>query len=84
MGLAQSQGHQDQGVNMAKKEESKFPVNSKVKVTAKVLVKDKEGKMKPKNLSAMKGTVKKLCGKDHFYVKTKHGTHYLHESKISK
>lgn len=63
---------------------SKFPVKSKVKVTAKVLAKNKDGEMKPMKLSAETGTVKKLCGVDHFYVKTKHGIHYLHESKISK
>lgn len=68
---------------MAKKK-SEHSVGSKVKVTARVLVRDNDGKMKPVNLTAEKGTVKKLCGKDHLYVKTKHGVHYLYESKVSK
>ena len=69
---------------MEEKDESKFPVDSKVRVTAKVLARNKDDEMESINLSGTTGTVKKLCGNDHFYVKTKHGTHYLHESKIKK
>lgn len=61
----------------------KFKVNSRVLVTAKVLVRSEKGEMKTMKFAKQKGTIKKLCGLDHFYVKTKYGIHYLHESKVS-
>ncbi len=62
---------------------SKFKIGSRVLVTAKVLIRTKKGKSETKKFAKEKGRVRKLCGLDHFYVQTKYGVHYLHESKVS-
>ena len=57
-------------------------VKDKVKLTDKVL-KRTQGKAETLNLVDEPGDIVKV-DKDHVYVKTQHGTHYVHESKVAK
>lgn len=62
-------------------------IDNQVKVNARVLIKDrKTGKTKLITMTNVMGIIQKIDnanGVKHYYVKTKHGMHYLHESKVS-
>ncbi len=64
-----------------------YDMNDKVRVNAKVLVKNQESQeMETRVLANVTGTIVKVDGANnehHYYVKTPHGTHYLHNSKVS-
>lgn len=58
-----------------------FALEQNVTVTAKILKKLPDGSGTTVNLVDEPGVVKKL-DKDHVYVQTTHGTHYLHEAVV--
>lgn len=59
-----------------------FEMNEEVLLTAKVL-KRNNNVAETINLVDEPGEIVKI-DKDHLYVKTQHGTHYVHESKVEK
>lgn len=58
-----------------------FSVDQKVTVTAKILKKLRDGTATTINLKDEPGLVKKT-DKDHVYVMTEHGVHYLHQDMV--
>ena len=59
-----------------------FEIGEQVTLTAKVL-KRSNNIAQTLNLENEPGEIVKM-DKDHVYVKTQHGTHYVHESKVAK
>ncbi len=62
-------------------------VGAKVRAYGKVCFKDKTNEVVTKNLNAQSGTVKKVDKANdavHYYVETKYGVHYLHNTRVKK
>lgn len=56
-------------------------VKDKIKISCKVLVRNKDGKNETKNLISEEAIIEKI-DRDDYYVRTKYGTHIITESKI--
>ncbi len=60
-----------------------YELGAAVLVTAKVLLLSSGGGAMTLDLENTPGVVKKADGDgEHYYVKTEHGTHYLHKTKL--
>ena len=63
----------------------KYKKNDKVKVSCQVLIRIDKGKSETKILRDEPGTIvkTKMSGKEeHYYVKTKYDTHYVHSKYL--
>lgn len=59
----------------------KFKKDDSVKISGKILKRDKDGKAQTLDLNNEEGLVMKV-DIDHVFVKTKHGVHYVPEKQV--